>query len=298
MFDPKDLHLILAAAQHVKDDDKLEPGNVSELLDRPDSEGHLPGLRFRLQEVPVCGRCFSVYKVIHEVVALIRSQKKDLWARKQQKRLAADAAASKERETAESIQRVLERRRQAVEEDARHQPYTDYCHAYNAQLRGFGDGCVQGAEWCIRKHLRMPDDVFESVETPAPKKAERPLQRAQSYALDDDFASWLHSREFERAASCVLDSAGDSPAGRLSLLARCSLKPTNTELTNSWPAPRLSHAGARGRSPHRATVGSGFTTPMKQGHQRYADSGGRSVNRSVSDRFGRRDIRTASGQSR
>ncbi|CAK0843206.1 unnamed protein product, partial [Prorocentrum cordatum] len=121
------------------------------------------------------------------------------WAAREQRRLAEDAAAEKERETMEDIERALAKSRAAVQRAAEEEgrPYGDCCYAYNAELRGAGDGCRHGAEWCVRRHERIPDDIFKSVKPPDALCVPPAQRRSKSVVLDADMAAWLHSAAVE-----------------------------------------------------------------------------------------------------
>lgn len=94
--------VVCKAAEHLREDDRCGRGDIASLTDTC-----LAGLRYRLKEVPVCDRCFSVYCVIHDVVTTIRVKRKDLWAERELQRRQKEEERERQRLKEEEIQKML-----------------------------------------------------------------------------------------------------------------------------------------------------------------------------------------------
>jgi len=106
-LDPKDAVTVTNAAAKLQTDEQQGGGYVSKRMDRS-----LAGFRYRLKVVPVCRTCASVYKIVHDVISMIRVQRKDLWAARELRRRRQEEEEERERIKQAEIERMLTYQRQ------------------------------------------------------------------------------------------------------------------------------------------------------------------------------------------
>lgn len=106
-LDPKDAVTVTNAAAKLQTDEQQGGGCVSKRMDRS-----LAGFRYRLKEVPVCRSCASVYRILHDVISMIRVQRKDLWAARELRRKRQEEEEERERIKQAEIERMLTYQRQ------------------------------------------------------------------------------------------------------------------------------------------------------------------------------------------
>eukprot|EP00927_Polykrikos_kofoidii_P067389 TRINITY_DN62880_c0_g1_i1.p1 TRINITY_DN62880_c0_g1~~TRINITY_DN62880_c0_g1_i1.p1 ORF type:complete len:459 (+),score=35.30 TRINITY_DN62880_c0_g1_i1:110-1486(+) len=100
MFHSGDTSLLVEAARLLREDDASGNGPATDFMDFH-KEGSFPGLRYKLQAVPVCGNCLCIYSTIHNVVSLVRRQRRDLWAERELRRKREQGEEEKKREKEE-----------------------------------------------------------------------------------------------------------------------------------------------------------------------------------------------------
>lgn len=101
-LDARDAAAVSAAAQCMREDEQQGGGDISSLTDV-----RTAGLRYRLQVMPVCATCFCIYTIIHQVVTMIRFQRRDLWAEREKQRLREEEERERERVKQEETERML-----------------------------------------------------------------------------------------------------------------------------------------------------------------------------------------------
>lgn len=99
-IDPEDAALILTATEQLRADE--EKGDMQKLLDVS-----VAGMRYRLRPVKVCQTCLSTYKVINQVITMVRHQRRDVWAKMQLDRRKKQEEKAKEDAQNAYIDRVV-----------------------------------------------------------------------------------------------------------------------------------------------------------------------------------------------
>lgn len=117
MFDCRSPEQLSEAARRIQQDDAAGSCSVSTLMDK--SKGgarsdqiHAPGLHYRLQAVPVCNTCLSIYGTVHSVVRQIRVQRRDLWAERMFEKRREKEAKERAGKREDVFEECLSRRRQ------------------------------------------------------------------------------------------------------------------------------------------------------------------------------------------
>lgn len=80
MLDPNDPDQVAEASKHFREDEAASGG-----LRKFRGDGILQGVRNQLRTVPVCGPCFCIYNSIHAAVVMMTMQRRDHWARREQR---------------------------------------------------------------------------------------------------------------------------------------------------------------------------------------------------------------------
>mmetsp|Transcript_36088 Transcript_36088/g.83119 ORF Transcript_36088/g.83119 Transcript_36088/m.83119 type:complete len:386 (-) Transcript_36088:183-1340(-) len=101
-FNTCDAIAVTAAAAKLKEDELQGGGDVSERM-----AVSFAGLRYRLKVVPVCKTCFSVYRIIHDVITMVRVRRKDLWAARELERQQRELEETRQQVKQDEIERML-----------------------------------------------------------------------------------------------------------------------------------------------------------------------------------------------